>query len=253
MYIKIQGRLFMNTYILHPQAYENAFTEVFSKVNNPAKNADFLTSAITTSKLFLHLLHTEHNGEKTIKTREATKKGGEILQLLETLFLLVTPSPANDRLIKMLAVSTGIWIVKKGGTINDLDLLVNAITTFANQTRYLYHREELYEVSLLILMATDERIKADHDKINTQRPWRLLCLNHAVIATRSGNRELVKPAFERLIKYLPNDAEAFFERGIKEVKTGSYPFSVRNIVMAYHNRYNQHQNDDNSMSSMLLN
>ena len=102
-------------------------------------------------------------------------------------------------------------------------------------------------------MATDDRIKADHDKENMQRPWRLLCLNHAIIATRSGNRELVKSAFDRLIRYLPEDAEGFFARGIKEVRTGNYPFSIRNIVMAYHNRYRQQRNNEYEMPSMLLN
>ncbi len=243
----------MNTYILHPRAYENAFAEAFSKVKNPAKNAEFLTRAIATSELFLHTLQTEKNGAQKMKAHEATEKGEEILQLLDKLFFLVTQSPANDRLIKMLAISTGMWVVKKGGEIRHLDLIVNAIATFANQTKYLYHLEELYEVSLFILMATDDSIKADHDKINAQRPWRLLCLNHAIIATRSGNCELVKPAFDRLIQYLPNDAEMFFARGMKEVRTGNYPFSVRNIVIAYHNMYNQQQQDDHSMSSMLLN
>lgn len=245
----------MNTYILHPRAYENAFAEAFSKVKNPAKNAEFLTRAIATSELFLHALHTENNDMQKMKAHEATEKGNEILQLLDQLFFLVTQSPANDRLIKMLAISTGMWIIKKGGEIRHLDLIVNAIATFANQTKYLYHLEELYEVSLFILMATDDRIKADHDKTNTQRPWRLLCINHAIIATRSGNCELVKPAFDRLIQYLPDDAKMFFARGMKEVRTGSYPFSVRNIVIAYHNMYSQQRQDDDSMlsTSMLLN
>lgn len=244
----------MNTYILHPRAYENAFTEAFSKVKNPVKNAEFLTDAKAKSKKFLQNLRAELNGEQTIKSHEATEKGQEILHILDKLFFLVTPSPANDRLIKMLAVSTAMWIVRKEGEIRDLDLVVNAIATFANQTKYLYHLEELYEISLLILMATDKQIKADHDKINTQRPWRLLCLNHAIIATRSGNRKLVKPAFDRLIQYLPNDAEAFFARGMKEIKTGHYPFSVRNIIIAYNAMYNQQKNDNDMMpSSMLLN
>lgn len=243
----------MNTYILHPRAYENAFAEAFAKVKHPAKNAEFLTNATAKSENFLQNLHLELNGEQTITSHEATEKGQEILHILDKLFFLVTPSPANDRLIKMLAISTAMWIVKREGEIRDLDLIVNAIATFANQTKYLYHLEELYEISLFILTATDSHIKADHDKINTQRPWRLLCLNHAIIATRSGNRKLVKSAFDRLIKHLPNDAEAFFARGMKEIRTGNYPFSVRNIIIAYNDMYNKPQNDNGVMSSMLLN
>ena len=70
---------------------------------------------------------------------------------------------------------------------------------FANQSSRREDLDSLYEISLHILYATDAYLKSDLHKQDRNRPWRLLCLNHCIIATRTGNADLARKAYDRLI------------------------------------------------------
>ena len=80
-------------------------------------------------------------------------------------------------------------------------------------------------------------MKADNNKSDTQRPWRLLCLNHCIIATRTGNSSLMRSAYNRLLEYLPEEADAFFRLAMQKVSTEDYSSSIVNTVRTYYKRY----------------
>ncbi len=128
---------------------------------------------------------------------------------------------------------------------------MSGIASFANQSFAQQNLEELYEVSLRILYATDDYLKAGLNKYDNQRPWRYLCLNHCIIATRTGNGELARLAYNRLIKYLPEEAEAFFTLGMRKVNAGKYSPHCKSVIQEYFEMYcgdDHHQQNKISIS-----
>lgn len=90
--------------------------------------------------------------------------------------------------------------------------------------------KNLYDVSLRALRAADEFIKADLDKTNPQRPWRLLCLNHCILATRTGSGGVAQSTYDKLIKSLPEEAGGFFRMGSEKVRAGQFSLQCRHVM-----------------------
>lgn len=174
-----------------------------------------------------------------LKPHELTREGGVMLDMLDKLFFTLSSTPENDHLIKQLAMSTGVWIVHKGGSLQEMGLLVNAVATFANQSQRQQDLEALYEASVYLLVGADEFIKADLDKRNTMRPWRLLNLNHGIIATRTNNIDLIKRAYAYLIQHLPEEAKGFFTLAWQKVQSQQHPPHVRKLVEQYYRLYTE--------------
>ncbi len=168
-----------------------------------------------------------------LKPHELTREGTLMLDLLDKLFFTLGNNPASDQPIKRLALSTGVWIVQHGGSLQEMGLLVNAVATFANQSSRQQDLEALYEASVYLLVGADEFIKADLDKRDTMRPWRLLNLNHGIIATRTNNIEVMKRAYGFLIQHLPEEAPHFFKMAKQKVQSQQHPQHVRNLVTQY--------------------
>jgi hypothetical protein len=98
-----------------------------------------------------------------------------------------------------------------------MGLIVNGLAMAANGRLERCELEVLYEVTLHTLHGAEAFLKVDIDKHDGQLPWRLLCLNHCIISTRSGNGERVKASYDLLITHLPEEAKAFFELALRKV------------------------------------
>ena len=100
----------------------------------------------------------------------------------------------NRHRILTLAVASAVWIAQRKAEIRELSRVVNGIAMFANQSSRQEGLESLYEISLRILYATHAYLKSDMHKQDRIRPLRLLCLNHCINATRTGNAALAGKA-----------------------------------------------------------
>lgn len=241
----------LKTFVLHSTDFNSAFEKVLSNVSVKPIHLKFLVEAETTRIRFFRMLHTEETGHNKCTPEKATQEGEQILLLLDRLFYLLDETPKNHRLVLLLAVSTGVWIAQRKGEISELELIVTGIASFANHSIQQSELDELYEISLHILLAADDYLKVDLDKGNTERPWRFLCLNHCIIATRTGNGDLARMAYDRLIKYLPEEAEDFFKTGMQKVKDGQYTLNCRNIIQAYYQMYSSHYLPQKEMTKNL--
>lgn len=212
---------------------------------------EFLANAETASMRFFRTLLMEESGQSLSSAEQASHEGEKILLLLDRLYALMDDNYENHHLVTLLAVSTGVWIADRKGEIRELDLIVSGIAAFANQSTCRHDLEELYEVSLRILCAADDYLQADLNKQDERRPWRYLCLNHCIIATRTGNGDLAKSAYDRLIKYLPEEAEPFFSLGMRKVNAGQYSPHCRKVMEVYYKMYCSDHHSPNEMNMSL--
>ncbi|QKT04757.1 hypothetical protein HUS23_13525 [Ectothiorhodospiraceae bacterium 2226] len=139
--------------------------------------------------------------------------------------------------IDALAVPLALWGVRRGGRLNNLEPVVNALAVAANATQEPRQLAQLVPVMGEIAAGAAEEIRQDLDQSNPARPWRILHLNRAIVATRANDPALMRKAFDDLIQALPTDAPGFFEEGMRQMEALDYPAPVREVMSEYHRRF----------------
>ena len=81
-------------------------------------------------------------------------------------------------------------------------------------------------------------MRLDIEKTNTGRPWRVLLLNNAIVATRSNQDTLIEQAYQLIGQYLPEDAPDFFYQALKQMDIVGYPDNVRVLARRYYELWN---------------
>ncbi len=134
-----------------------------------------------------------------------------------------------------LTLPMGLWISRHGGELRTLAPIVNALARLANTLREPDALGQLYQLTGEVRCAVDEATRQDLEKTNPGRPWRLLLMNQAIIATRSHQTELIDEAYQHLVEALPEEAPRFFEEGMQQMELLGYPPVVRQVVEKYYN------------------
>ena len=136
-----------------------------------------------------------------------------------------------------LTMNLTLWIADHDGQIETLEPVVDALALTANTTQEPQKLEQLSRVIKQIIKAVSAPISQDLEKMNPGRPWRVLLLNHGIVATRSHNTDLMEAAFELLTSELPEDATRFFDEGMQQMEALDYPPRVRKIMEKYHREW----------------
>jgi hypothetical protein len=134
-----------------------------------------------------------------------------------------------------LCLPFALWVTQQGGELRTLEPIVNAIAYQANTLREPLALEKLYALTGEIQLAVAPLLQNDLEKSNPNRPWRILLLNRAIIATRTHRPELIELAYANLVRHLPEEAAEFFRQGMQQMVALDYPQPVRQVVEKYYN------------------
>lgn len=170
-----------------------------------------------------------------INRNEATNIGDHGLELLLRLVNLMErlDLPHKRQEIEQISLIFARWILRYDGRVNHLEPLVNAFAQLANMMQDNRSLKRLSELMGQVVDACSEEIKQDLDKSDNFRPWRLLHINRGIVATRTHDLEIMKNAFDELLVYLPQEANNFFDQGMREMDTLEYPQHVRELIAFY--------------------
>jgi len=136
-----------------------------------------------------------------------------------------------------LTVALALWGARHGVELARLDPVVNGLARLANQLREPQVMIQLYDVMDVIAQATSPRL-AQADMSDQRQPWRILLLNRAIVATRSHRPQLMEPAFDAIVEWLPDEAMRFFAEGMGQMDIIGYPDPVREVMQRYFLRHN---------------
>jgi len=134
--------------------------------------------------------------------------------------------------LENLCLPMAVWTARHGGEIRHLSPVVNALAYFANHSAEPEFMVQLLSLSNEVFEAVSPHLP-EMDQGNPRRPWRLLILNRAIIATRTLNPTLMEPVFDSVVENLPEDAARFFEEGLEQTDATDYPDPVREIMIRY--------------------
>jgi hypothetical protein len=133
-----------------------------------------------------------------------------------------------------LTLPMALWIARHGGELRSLTPIVNALARLASSLRDEESLVQLYRLTNELQGAVDRTVRLDRNKSNPERPWRLLLMNRAIIATRSQQADLIESAYADLVHALPEEAPRFFKDGMQQMELLNYPLVVRQVVEKYY-------------------
>jgi hypothetical protein len=173
------------------------------------------------------------------RSEDITEIGEYALQMQETLSATVEKLglTGQKQPLSYLTINITLWITAHDGRIQTLEPVVDAIAQVANTTQDPQQLEQFGGVIEQIIHTVSSVISQDLEKMNPGRPWRVLLLNHGIVATRSHNTESMEAAFALLTSKLPEDATRFFSEGMQQMEALNYPPHVRKVMEKYHREW----------------
>jgi len=177
----------------------------------------------------------ERDKQLAMSADEVSKIGDYALNLLDEISVNCASRGLQDQMLELhrLSLPVAIWLKNHGGKINKLDIIVNAIASYANTLKDYQQLELLCELIGHVVDAIDSSIKQDLEATNPMRPWRILNLNWGIVATRTHNTKMMQQVFDQLIKNIPADTQQFFNEGMQQMDALDYPAAVREVMQKY--------------------
>ncbi|MEA3275737.1 MAG: hypothetical protein U9Q81_10700 [Pseudomonadota bacterium] len=142
--------------------------------------------------------------------------------------------PQQARRVEELTLPFACWIARQGGELSNLSPVVNGAAGLANSLKESAELAHLYGLLSEVANAVSPQVSQDTASTDPTRPWRILLLNRAIVATRSHRTALMEEAFESLIEHLPDDAPDFFREGMEQMDALNYPPHVRAVMQRYY-------------------
>jgi len=143
--------------------------------------------------------------------------------------------------LQAFTIAMALWVATHDGQLLTLEPVVDALAQAANNTGEPEDLLSLYQAMTRIMAATSPMIARDLETVNPGRPWRLLNLNRAIVATRTHQPEIMEEAFNALAENLPDDAPGFFTQGMEQMELLNYPPHVREVMDRYYKKWNSNR------------
>lgn len=146
--------------------------------------------------------------------------------------------PQLTHAIEALALPLACWLIRRGAELIRPELVVNAAASLANRLKNPEDLATLYglmtEVVDGISPRRSQELEGGGRALPPDRPWRVLLLNRAIVATRSHRPGLMVDAFQAVCEHLPEDAPSFFREGMGQMEALNYPQQVRDVMDRYY-------------------
>jgi len=177
-------------------------------------------------------------GQNDIEAQDISQIGDYMLSLLMDLGDVAAHQGQSQTMLYLhrLSLPVAMWISQYQGEIKQLEIIVNAIATLANEIKQPHKLAEFAELIEQIIAHVSTDIRRDLETANQMRPWLVLNMNWGIVATRSHDVVVMKRVFDALINNIPADAKQFFAEGMQQMEVVNYPPYVRAVMQEYHQK-----------------
>jgi hypothetical protein len=136
------------------------------------------------------------------------------------------PKDGLDRAIIALAY----WATRHQIAIDRPEMWVNALARRANAVATRQDCAAIFALMQGAIAHLASAFEADLERSNPERPWRILILNFAITAIRSGDGALMRFAFDALNRHLPQDAPGFYSEAWQQAQDPGFPAEHRELI-----------------------
>lgn len=140
---------------------------------------------------------------------------------------------------RLFAVQLGVawWAMRHQLEFATVAPVVNALAVQANSASSRQETAAVFAMMQGLVEHLAPTLKADLERSNPERPWRLLNLNLAITAIRSGDETMIRYAFGTLNAYLPDECAGFFQAAHALACQPGFPPETRALIDAEYARW----------------
>ncbi len=131
------------------------------------------------------------------------------------------------------------WAGQRNCELDEIEFIINALSEYSNRAKEQSELQELAQISNKIIHAFPKALQAESDSTDPGKPWRVLLLNNAIIATRSNQDQLIEQAYQLIGKHLPEDAPGFFAEAMRQMEKINYPDNVKILARRYYELWHE--------------
>ncbi len=136
--------------------------------------------------------------------------------------------------LRLASLGASDWVLRHHGEIRTPEIVVDTLANLANTTSDVEILKQLESVMTNTLHGLSTFHKRDLETTNPGRPWRVLHINRAIVATRTLDPTVMRRVFDEFVQELPAEAPQFFAEGQAQMTKSVYPEAVREIVRDYY-------------------
>ena len=136
--------------------------------------------------------------------------------------------------MKLKEAVPALWAaLKKNEAAKDRYLriaIVNALAARSNAATTRQETAAVYALMQGFIQHLLPQLGADLERSNPERPWRLLNLNFAITAIRTGDATMMRYAFNELNLHLPDECAGFYQEALALASRPGFPNETRQLI-----------------------
>ena len=177
--------------------------------------------------------------DQTLAVDAATELAHHALDLADRLSYQLRQLDIHDQqaALASLFASLAVWFARRGAELENLAGVADGFARLVNGETSAAELTNLRHLMNEVLVAATAAVKADEDRSNPWRPWRVLNLNMGIAATRSLDPQLMGDTFDALGERLPDDLPGFFADGRRQMEMQDVPQEVRDVFARYSEKW----------------
>jgi hypothetical protein len=134
--------------------------------------------------------------------------------------------------LQTVEIGIGYWAMRHGVQITVVEPIVNALATRSNSAASRQEMAAVYAMTQGFIGHIAPGYEADLERSNPLRPWRLLNLNFAITAIKTGDPDLIRYAFDSLNRHLPDERAGFYAEAHSVASQPGFPIDTRRLIEA---------------------
>ncbi len=147
-----------------------------------------------------------------------------------------TPESAMNTL-DAIVIGIGVWCMRHQLMIISPEPIINALARRANNAASKQETAATFALMQGLVAHLKPMFQADLERSNPDRPWRVLNVNFAITAIRTGDEAMMRYAFDNLNETLPDERSGFYAEAHTLACLPGFDTAVRQLIAHEHRRF----------------
>lgn len=186
-------------------------------------------------------LDAQYGADAELPMNDAGAAVDEALRCLAELVTWLDRLELSGREADLHAVQLGIgyWALCHQLPIHAAESIVNALAAQSNRAETRQETSAVYALMQGFIHHLAPALKADLERSNPERAWRLLNLNFAITAIRTGDVTMMRFAFDSLNAHLPDECVGFYQEALALASQPGFPAGTRALIESEYTRWSR--------------
>ncbi|MBL0124861.1 MAG: hypothetical protein IPP88_19815 [Betaproteobacteria bacterium] len=204
-----------------------------------ATDAVGLISIISEFLPLMQNLDSQYGADSELPVNDAARAVDEALRCLAELDAWLDRLENTDQreILHMVQIGIGYWAMRHQLPIQAAEPIANALAAQSNRAETRQDAAAVYALMQGFVQHLTPALKADMERSNPERAWRLLNLNFAITAIRTADAAMMRFAFDTLNAHLPDESAGFYEEACALASQPGFPEETRALIETEHARW----------------